>query len=288
MNIHSWPSTNLDNLRDISLPDSSPKGTVTPNGLPWGHSPHDFFKVILPSSDPARSQVQPGDAIWSKSMIEEAWGKDIFAKGRLSEEEAADEAARELTPQVMRPRPVLGYANCRTSLPMHADKEEEQMKAELGAIDEGSDQFEMRVEGQHANGELLMDGKEMIKQIQDWVACLKCMHSDPAQVFSSISFFSFFLFPIDNGQEQCAESCTGSVRVGTTGGPEDTVLNGTCRPDELSKNVVGDEKVTEGVNDTMEITGMYIYISAMLSGVHNSLFFPSLSSPYGKKRPKSR
>ena len=197
--IRSWPSTDLD--KDICLPDSPPKGTVTPNGLPWGHSPNDFFKVILPSSDPVSSKDKPKDVIWSKCMIEEAWGKDVFAIGRLAEETAADEDVRELSPRLRRPWPMLGISASlpNSKLPIPPGEAEERMKTDFGVIDEGSDhegEFEMRDDGQH--GEFQMDSEEMLKEIQDFVACWACMYSPPCSSrsgkFVSHHLLSFF-FP---------------------------------------------------------------------------------------------
>jgi hypothetical protein len=78
----------------------------------------------------------------------------------------------------------------------------ERMKADLGVVDEGSDhegKFEMRDDDEHGNGEFQMDGEEMLKEIQDLVAC---MYLPPCSPCCS------FLLPVDNGQEPPAMSCS--------------------------------------------------------------------------------
>jgi hypothetical protein len=153
-------------------------------------------------------------------MIEEAWGKDVFAKGRLAgdeEESANDEDARELTPRLRRPWPMLGISAIRPG------EAKEWMKPDLGVIDEGSDhdgEFEMRDDGEHASGEFQMDGEEMLKEIKDLVACSECMSSPHLR-----TVLFFLSFPVDEGQGRCAMACPLSM-LATAGDPCDTVLNG--------------------------------------------------------------
>jgi hypothetical protein len=187
MNIRSWPSTDL---KDISLPDLLPKGTVTPNGLPWGHSPRHFFNVALPSADPV---------MWSKSMIEEAWGKDVFAKGRLAEEdEEADKDVRELTPRLRRPWPVLGISR-RTNVGVRRSEDEVRKIAHLGVIDEGSDhEGELQMRDDDERDGFQMEGDEMLEEIRGLVlACSACTCdstcSSRSENFSHL-VFSFLFF----------------------------------------------------------------------------------------------
>jgi hypothetical protein len=167
MNIRSWPSTDLE--ENISLPDLPPKGTVTPNGLPWGHSPRHFFNVALPSDDPVT---------WSKSMIEEAWGKDVFAKGRPAEEnEEADKDVCELTPRLRRPWPVLGISERRRKdVGVRLNEDEERKIAHLGVIDEGSDhEGEPKMRDDDERDEFQMNGDQMLEEIRGFVlACPAC------------------------------------------------------------------------------------------------------------------
>jgi hypothetical protein len=135
------PATNPAYQLPITTP--LPKGTCTPNGLPWAHSRDDFFKVVLPPSAKEEDIERRDEVIWSRSMISEAWGENAFDGGGYEGEDP------EPAPRVRRPWPQLGFSTRRIP---YIDRKslnagEEERKVGLGVIDEGSDhdgEFEMR------------------------------------------------------------------------------------------------------------------------------------------------
>jgi hypothetical protein len=162
----------------LPLPNPPPKGICTPNGLPWGHSPRDFFRVVLPPSDDQAVTVSKtqNNVIWSRSMIKEAWGEDAFdyevsPKGKNKEEGGE----REPAPRIRRPWPVLGLCT-RFVHWRNLNMGEEEGKLGLGVIDEGSEhdgKFETRVDrGDEPLDEV--DSTPMPRDIAaDWTDLLK-------------------------------------------------------------------------------------------------------------------
>ena len=191
-NIHCWSSDTSDFANVLtSIPNPPPNGTCTPNGLPWSHSPRDFFKVVLPHSEPDPLKI-PRDVIWSRSMIEEAWGQDALVKCGPAKEEA-DEDVHDLKPRVKRPWPVLGIS---------ANHRANHYEGDLGVIDEGSDhdgQFEMRADDDQYD-EFQKDGEEMLREIHNLVACAYFPPFLPAQRGIILSLTFVFLQTIANKQ----------------------------------------------------------------------------------------